>query len=368
MTGNDLMREGEHMMTICNACRYCEGFCAVWPAMEYRRKFTEGDLNYLANLCHDCGECYYACQYAPPHDFEVNPPLTFARLRVRSYRKYGWPGRLAQVFHNNGMVTALATSLALNAFFFCAIAELGGGSLTAPTAGGDFYQITPHGVLLAIFGPVSLFALTALGMGLMRFWRESGERLTGFLNPASLLTAVRDTLRLEYLDDQGLGCTYPNENHSQARRQLHHFSFYGFLLCFAATTVGAVYDLLFHWRAPYGYLSLPVVLGALGGVGLVIGPAGLLVLKTRRNRDISDKGQYGIDVPFLVLLLLTGFSGLLLLALRQTAAMGTLLILHLGFVMGLFLVLPYSKFVHGIYRFAALVKYALERERKQRHK
>ncbi len=33
--------------------------------------------------------------------------------------------------------------------------------------------------------------------------------------------------------------------------------------------------------------------------------------------------------------------------------------------MALFLTLPYGKFVHGIYRFAALIKYALERERPQ---
>ena len=30
----DLLREGEHLLTVCNACRYCEGYCAVWKAME----------------------------------------------------------------------------------------------------------------------------------------------------------------------------------------------------------------------------------------------------------------------------------------------------------------------------------------------
>ena len=39
-------------MRICNACRYCEGLCAVFPAMEMRRNFNAADLNYLANLCH----------------------------------------------------------------------------------------------------------------------------------------------------------------------------------------------------------------------------------------------------------------------------------------------------------------------------
>ena len=45
-------------MTVCNSCRYCEGLCAVFPAMEMRRSFPAGDLNYLANLCHTCGACY----------------------------------------------------------------------------------------------------------------------------------------------------------------------------------------------------------------------------------------------------------------------------------------------------------------------
>jgi citrate/tricarballylate utilization protein len=38
-----------------------------------------------------------------------------------------------------------------------------------------------------------------------------------------------------------------------------------------------------------------------------------------------------------------------------------LLAIHLGFVLALFLALPYSKFVHGVYRFGALLRYALER-------
>src|SRR5580693_4651218 len=78
-------------MTICNSCRYCEGYCAVFPAMEKRLTFSEADLNYLANLCHNCGECLYACQYAPPHEFAVNIPKTLVEIRARSYRQYARP-------------------------------------------------------------------------------------------------------------------------------------------------------------------------------------------------------------------------------------------------------------------------------------
>jgi len=37
--------------------------------------------------------------------------------------------------------------------------------------------------------------------------------------------------------------------------------------------------------------------------------------------------------------------------------------LHLGAVMALFVTLPYGKFVHALYRFAALVRYHIERKR-----
>ena len=42
--------------------------------------------------------------------------------------------------------------------------------------------------------------------------------------------------------------------------------------------------------------------------------------------------------------------------------MGPLLALHLGVVFSLFITMPYGKFVHGIYRYVALVRYARARE------
>jgi citrate/tricarballylate utilization protein len=68
-----------------------------------------------------------------------------------------------------------------------------------------------------------------------------------------------------------------------------------------------------------------------------------------------------MDVAFLVMLFLTSLTGLLLLVLRATPAMGLLLAVHLGVVLALFLSFPYGKFVHGLNRFAALVRYARER-------
>ena len=74
-----------------------------------------------------------------------------------------------------------------------------------------------------------------------------------------------------------------------------------------------------------------------------------------------------MDVAFLVLLFSTSLTGLLLLAFRETSAMGTLLVIHLGFVAGFFITAPYGKFAHVIYRYAALVRYSIEQRRAEAH-
>jgi len=85
------------------------------------------------------------------------------------------------------------------------------------------------------------------------------------------------------------------------------------------------------------------------------------VLQAKRDPVLTDTTHRGMNTAFIVMLLLTSVTGLLLLVLRDTAVMGLLLAVHLGVVLGLFLSLPYGKFVHGLYRFLALVKYAGER-------
>src|SRR5574343_501877 len=70
--------EVARVLQICNACRYCEGFCAVFPAMTRRLEFAKADVHYLPNLCHNCGACLHACQYAPPHEFNLNVPKAMA--------------------------------------------------------------------------------------------------------------------------------------------------------------------------------------------------------------------------------------------------------------------------------------------------
>ena len=105
--------DAARQLQICNACRYCEGFCAVFPAMTRRLEFASADTHFLANLCHNCGACLHACQYAPPHEFAVNIPRAMAQVRVASYSRYAWPGALAGLYQRNSLSFVLTLTLLL---------------------------------------------------------------------------------------------------------------------------------------------------------------------------------------------------------------------------------------------------------------
>ena len=366
MPSANLLKEAERVMGICNACRYCEGFCAVFPAIELRRTFTDQDLKYLANLCHNCRNCYYACQYAPPHEFAMNVPKSLAELRLDTYKEFGWPTSFTGLFRRNGLAVSLITALSVTMVLMLTLVFQGTSVVFSTHLGENaFYAVIPYLLMVLPISALALFTLASLLKGVGNFWFETGGKLGELADPLANVRAIWDVLRLKYLDGGGYGCNYPDDRFSMVRRWFHHLVFYGFMLCLASTTVAAVYDHFLDRCAPYPFLSWPVMLGTFGGVALLIGTGGLLYLKGRMDRVPATPRAFGMDVGFLVLLFLTSFSGLLLMVLRETPAMGTLLAVHLGLVVGLFITLPYGKFVHSVYRYAALVRNAIEQSRQE---
>jgi citrate/tricarballylate utilization protein len=375
MLADDLVRRGRHVLTVCNACRYCEQYCPVFPALEKRRTFAAEDLTYLANLCHNCGECLYACQFAPPHEFGINVPMVLAEARAQSYEAYAWPFALGRAFASNAFRTTLA-ALTMVVSMLVLVSLASPEALWSSDGAANFYGVIPHAAMVTLFGAVSLFVLIALAISGSRFWRDVPHRAEAvataptfprWLKPAlyaassSARRAVRDALTLRHLHATGRDCTSNLEVRLPWRRWFHHCTFYGFLLCMASTTVAAIYHGVFGWYAPYAYSSLPVLLGAAGGFGLLVGPLGLAALRHTRDPALGHEESGGLDAVFLALLFLTSLTGLALLVLRHGPLMGPLLILHLAIVLVLLLTLPYGKFVHGLYRVLALIRYHRER-------
>lgn len=348
-------------LQICNACRYCEGYCAVFPAMTRRLEFGKADIHYLANLCHNCGACLHACQYAPPHEFAVNVPQAMAQVRGQTYADYAWPPALGALYKRNGLTLALALAAGLALFLVLAV-MLNGPLLHEPLA-GNFYAIFPHNLLVSMFTPIFLFAALALGFGVRKFWRDVSP---GVASRAAVLEATSDVLRLKYLGgasqaELAEGCPNQDDAPTLWRRRFHHATFYGFMLCFVSTSVATLYHYLWGWVAPYDLPSLPKLLGAAGGISLLAGTAGLFWLNLQRHPQHGDAAQKPMDRGFIALLFFASLSGLALWLGRGTAALPALLAVHLGVVMALFLTLPYGKFAHGMFRSAALLKWAIEK-------
>ena len=365
----EALRKAEHEMVVCNACRYCEAYCPVFQAMEQRVIFSRGDLTYLANLCHNCGECLYACQYAPPHEFNIDVPRTLSKVRIESYEASAWPSFAGVAFRRPWLVTAVTLAISLYLMIVVSAQRFAGatprqmsdlifGLIEHP---GEFYRVIPHHTLVGIFGTVALFVVGLLAIGHRRFNEAVGPGMPGRQGPGRE-RGVADVLTLRHLHATGTDCVDAEETRRPWRRWLHHCTFYGFALCFASTTVAAIYHLVFGWIAPYSYTSVPVILGTIGGLGLLIGPAGLFVVDAQRDRALAHSAERAIDRPFLLMLFMTSLTGLLLLAFRESSQMPFLLVLHLGVVLAFFVTLPYGKFVHGLYRGAALVKFRREEQ------
>ncbi|MFI5313589.1 MAG: tricarballylate utilization 4Fe-4S protein TcuB [Candidatus Dormibacteria bacterium] len=362
----ELLDEATRQLTICNACRYCEGYCAVYPALEIRRELGRGDVVYLANLCHDCRACFYACMYTPPHEFAINIPLVLSSVREETYAGYGWPQLMARLMSRGALGTVIASIVAALLAAAAITLFASGHRLFGVVAGPEsFYKLVPYLVLVIGFLGLGAYALAAVVAGGVTFWRDTRGRVRDMLSWPALRAAGADSLRLRYLRGGGDGCYYPADSPSMARRSMHSLVFYGFLLDFAATISAAVAQDILGIPPPYPLLSVPVVLGIVGGVMMVVGTTALIRIKQTSDVRPSALMMITKDYGFLISLDLVAITGLLLLALRASPLLGTALAVHLGALVVFFLTIPYGKFVHFAYRYLALVQNRIESVRSE---
>lgn len=346
-------------MEICNACRYCEGFCPVFPAMERRREFSLTDLAHLSNLCHNCKGCWYGCQYAPPHEFGLNLPQNFAELRVETYEAYAWPRGFGRLFERNGLFVSMATALVFTLTILGAMILSGDAFTQVHRGEGAFYAVIPHEIMVLLGGLSFGWAVLAMAIGARSYWRDCGGSQVGLTD---WVTAFREAGTARHLGGAGDGCNDIDERFGMGRRHFHSATLWGFLMCFASTSIGTLMHYILGWDAPYSWYSAPVILGTVGGIILSIGTSGLFWLKIRADQTPAATRHFGMDYALLALLFWTAVTGLALLFFRHTSAMGGLLAVHLGVVFALFITMPYGKFVHGIYRLMALARDASERD------
>jgi citrate/tricarballylate utilization protein len=338
-----LFAEAERQLVICNACRYCEGYCAVFPALELRRSLAEGDIAHLADLCHDCRDCYTACMYAPPHEFAVDLPAILSAVRRDNYDRY-----LPRLPGGRTVTMAVTAVGALAVLGICAI--LGAGSSRVP---GSPYRVIAYPALVTVACAAIGWGIAMTAVAAVRYWRGTRGRFT----LPGLVDAIVAAATLRNLRGGGADCSYPGDDPSPWRRRLHQLVAGGFALCFASTVAAAISQDILGFQPPYPVDSVPVLLGILGGAGLTVGCAGLLAMKRDAAPVATTRRDYGLIVALLVL----AITGLLTLVLRDTDAFAPVLVIHLCAVMVSFAIFPYTKFVHVIYRFLALIHDSSER-------
>lgn len=359
-SAEDVYARARQTMTVCAVCKYCDGFCPVFREGSALPALTDGDVDWLAALCHGCRACWPACQYAPPHPFAIAVPQTLAAVRQHQQAPV-----LARIGSGGRMMIAGVLSLILPLWV---VGMVVAGALSPDVlfgrhqGAGAFYAVLPWGVLTGLAGGSLGLAIVATGVRVWRFWaRIDGGRIAA----AGWRQAVREAATLRHLDQP-------------ARRWSHHALTIGFGLCFAATAVATLYHHVWGWIAPYPLFSLPVGLGTVGGGLMLAGCAGLWWFPRRADPSFfapvaSDSptandlipDRHAATAPVATgdhtltgLLALVAGSGLALLGLRETAAMGLLLAWHLGLVMVLFLALPFGGLAHAPLRIAALLKAA----------
>lgn len=353
-----LVGEAARQLTVCNACRYCEGYCPVFPAIEIRRSFDSQDVGYLANLCHDCRACYSACMYAPPHEFAINLPKILAECRIDSYRALSWPGFMGRAFFNWKIAAFIPICITAISVITMVWSLVSHRLLTTAQHGpGAFYRLISFRFMLLLFSLTSLIAGLVLAKGAMTFWWSTDSNQGSF---AALGQSLWDVLSLRWLRGGGPGCYYPKQKPSSARRIFHALTFFGFVSAIISTLLASLYQHAMHRIPPYPILSAPVLFGIIGGAGMVIGTSALILLKGSSESEAADKQMLEADYVFLVLVNLVSSTGVLTLMLRNSSALPLILSLHLGLVAAFFCSLPYSKFVHAVYRSIALLRYRKE--------
>ncbi|MEM7258090.1 MAG: tricarballylate utilization 4Fe-4S protein TcuB [Pseudomonadota bacterium] len=349
MSASNQQSEAIRQLSICNSCRYCEGYCATFQALTRHRSFDIKTVSHLSNLCHNCRGCYYACQYTEPHEFALNIPSVLAGVRAQNWEDNIQPRVLSKLMQRSIWPYVV--------IFIVFLLLLSVGAGVPWMSAQAFYSAMSHTLMVSIFLPLFLLPLIFLSLGLRRYWQSiDGSNLTF----ADFKEALASAATMKQLSGgQGQGCNYESgERYTSHRRWAHQAVMFGFLLCLLSTSVATLYHYVLDYPAPYPIWILPKLFGVIGGLLLCAGCLAMWMLKSRADNTLGSTQHLAGEYAFIGLLFLVSVTGLLLYWSKGTPLAGTWLIVHLAFVATFFVSLPYSKMTHGFFRLASLCREA----------
>jgi citrate/tricarballylate utilization protein len=358
---DDLMEEGIREYNLCSACRFCIGYCPVWDALDRiffgfkKESVDHRDIEYFAYLCHDCRNCYYACPYRQPHELNINIPKLNSMLREKVNNSYVWPGFMRGMLKRQYMymTSSIMAFLALAFVLTAIVGDL--SALMLPIH--SIYHVMPSIYIEMIGSVLGVWGMTLLIYEGARYWKSINGNYKGIFNGRLHLYALRDTFMHLWFRANGEGCDYPGEYGSFSRFYLHLLMFTGMLVDLVATITALYAQNILGYYPPYSLFSFPVMLGIMGGALILVGVVGLLVLKESANSKLIESAWIETDRAMLYLLLAIVVSGFVITSMRSMPFARLMFLVHISLVATLFVSAPYSKLVHIIYRYLAVVKY-----------
>ncbi|MCJ7629592.1 MAG: quinone-interacting membrane-bound oxidoreductase complex subunit QmoC [Longimicrobiales bacterium] len=321
-------------------------------------------------LCHQCNDCSLRCPRG------ARPGDVLAAVRQKAIEHYAFPSAMGRLVNS---VRAIPIMLLLIPALLIAGALLVRGPIEAafPVLVGEhaheFYgYFFPHWLLIAFYTSLTLLTFGGLIVALFSFWdgmKATDAALGRGAPQVGVIPSVIKAVTTVLTHDRFGTCT-----DQASRKPAHLMAFYGFLALFIVTS-WAVLDLYLmpffgiDSRYPFDLLHPMKILANVGGILLIIG-SGKAIL-TRKNAPKDGYHQSTtFDWIFVWLLLLVGISGFIVETLRFVAEGSagaeayagafalpaySIYFVHLVFVFGLLVYLPYSKFAHMWYRLVAMV-------------
>ena len=342
--GDGIVMDAARQLRICNACRYCEGYCAVWNAIERRANFTKTDIYHLSNLCHDCRECYYVCPFNEPHEYGLNIPKTLSIVRRNTYQEFSVPTIPPQIYNRIPSITIFLTFLSVIGLFSYFVMNHGFAGMYSSYVNLD--NVIPLNLFRAISFFIYAYVIVLWFLEGNKYWRKiRGDRK---IDLKSVLKATWDVIAHKNFRGGGAGCSYPNEKGSRLRLFFHPMVFFGFIIDWIT--------ILFY---PFSNI-IPLIFYTFGSVLIFIGSAALLTVKGKSDKAPENSEMSNLDYPFTVLLFLTGLTGVIFPIILGFPEWVMFFLLHDAFIFVIFLMAPFSKFIHPVFRYLSLLLNRIE--------
>jgi quinone-modifying oxidoreductase subunit QmoC len=362
-----LRRSGGDSLKKCMQCGNCSAACPLSPHVHpFPRKEMAwalwGMKDHLLRdpdvwLCHHCNDCSTNCPR------QTRPGDVLGAVRQQCILHYAFPRFLARWVSQPKFIPILLAIPAILLWLAGRFRDSIGEALGFSVPMGDsivysFMPMYPHWLLNSFFGFFSLLALTAAVIGVWRF--AGGLKKSTVWGPdpkpvKGVMASLGSVLLRVVNHDRFTTC---DTDHS--RSISHFFVFFGFIALTVVTIMvitGPINPLIRgDFLYPFALLSPWKLLANLGGLAVLTGVL-LMIWERLYFGHLAGTSSYfdWLLVWSIFLVVASGFATEALHLLRMAPHRHVAYFIHLVFVFGLLVYLPYSKFAHMLYRTTAMV-------------